>query len=70
MARIKQHAKYNVVALKDYPLGRPMLYAGRNYILCAKLEIGYFALASGRLMFLPADQEGTTYKIHKEWGEP
>ena len=70
MMRTNKRIKHNVLALTDFPSCSPMIYKGRSYILCAKLEIGYFALTSGRLVFLPAEQEGITYKVYHEWSEP
>lgn len=66
MMRMKKRPQYNVQMLSNFPSCKPMFYAGHSYLLCSKLEIGYFALSSGRLAFLPSEQEGVSYKIYQK----
>lgn len=65
MVRVHKCTKYNAKVLRDYPILNPKIYAGRDYIVCARLEIGYFVLASGRLVFLPAELRETAYHIYE-----
>lgn len=51
--------------LTNYPPASPLLRAHRSYLVVSRLQIGCFVLAAGRLVFLPASLQGTTYKIVK-----
>lgn len=65
MVHMRKRTKFNAKVLQDYPFLNPMVYAGRDYIVCSRLEIGYFVLASGRLVFLPTELRETAYYIYE-----
>lgn len=51
------------VSLTNFPSSPPLLRAGRSYPVVSTLQIGYFVVAAGRLVFLPISLQGTTYII-------
>lgn len=51
------------VSLTNFPFSSPLLRAGRCYPIVSTLQIGYFVLAAGRLVFLPISLQGATYII-------
>lgn len=51
------------VSLTNFPSSSPLLRAGRNYPVVSTLQIGYFVVAAGRLVFLPISLQGATYII-------
>lgn len=53
------------VLFSNYPSASPLLRAHRSYQVVTRLQIGYFVLAAGRLVFLPAALQGKTYFLVK-----
>ena len=54
---------------EDYPDTGIALLRGHDYEVCTHLQIGYFVLLAGRLIFLPIDLKDhayTVYQITKE----
>lgn len=51
------------VSLTNFPSSSPLLRAGRYYPVVSTLQIGYFVIAVGRLVFLPISLQGATYII-------
>lgn len=51
------------VLFTNYPSASPLLRAHRSYQVVTRLQIGCFVLAAGRLVFLPAALQGTTYLL-------
>lgn len=51
------------VLFANYPSSSPLLRFGRNYPVVSTLQIGYFVVAAGRLVFLPISLQGVTYII-------
>lgn len=51
------------VSLTNFPSSSPLLRAGRSYPVVSALQIGYFVVAAGRLVFLPISLQGATYII-------
>lgn len=51
------------VSLTNFPSSSPLLRAGRSYLVVSTLQIGYFVVAAGRLVFLPISLQGATYII-------
>lgn len=42
------------------------LFKGRDYQVCAMLEIGYFVLLSGRLVYLPVEFKDKNYTVYQK----
>ncbi len=51
------------VSLTNFPSSSPLLRAGHSYPVVSTLQIGYFVVAAGRLVFLPISLQGATYII-------
>lgn len=51
------------VLFANYPSSSPLLRSGRSYQVVSTLQIGYFVVAAGRLVFLPISLQGATYII-------
>lgn len=51
------------VSFTNFPSSSPLLRAGRSYPVVSTLQIGYFVVAAGRLVFLPISLQGATYII-------
>lgn len=51
------------VLFANYPSSSPLLRSGRSYPVVSTLQIGYFVVAAGRLVFLPISLQGSTYII-------
>lgn len=66
MMFLRKKPQTKVHMLGNYPNELPSMFIGRTYIICTCLEIGYFALSNGRLVFLPKDKENSVYKIYQE----
>lgn len=66
MAFIRKKSKTNVHMMKNYPASNPSMFKDKDYIICCQLIIGYFALACGRLVFLPIEEKDLTYQIYQE----
>ena len=51
------------VSFTNYPSSSPLLRTSRSYPVVSTLQIGYFVVAAGRLVFLPISLQGATYII-------
>lgn len=52
--------------LKDYPAHSRSLIKDHDYEVCTHLQIGYFVLLAGRLVFLPVELKDYDYTIYQK----
>lgn len=51
--------------LLDYPEQSHFLLKNHDYEVCVHLQIGYFVLLAGRLIFLPIELNGYDYTVYQ-----
>lgn len=66
MKFLRKKPQEKIRMLVNYPNELPSMFMGRTYIVCSSLEIGYFALSNGRIVFLPKDKEDSIYELYQE----
>lgn len=49
----------------DYPEHNVCLLKNHDYEICVHLQIGYFVLLAGRLIFLPVELKGYDYTVYQ-----
>lgn len=52
--------------LTDYPTHNRSLIKGHDYEISVHLQIGYFVLLAGRLIFLPIEMNGYDYTVYQK----
>lgn len=52
--------------LSDYPEQGRFLLKNHDYEVCVHLQIGYFVLLAGRLIFLPVENKGYDYTVYQK----
>ena len=55
--------------LNDYPAHNHSLIKNHDYEVCVHLQIGYFVLLAGRLIFLPIEMNGYDYTVYQKFIE-